>query len=118
MNDEVFFVGTGVVHLYYFLRVVLSSEKTVKDFTLLQSDFPILSNDEELIKTNYCQKNHQTQFAIFDFDKDGTKDIFIRLDNSSFLTSQTLKRKGIKTNQIVLTFRNGKALFRDFESIK
>lgn len=114
INDEVFFIGTGGAHLYYFLRVVLSSDKKVRDFTHLQSDFPILSSDEESGRADFDPKNNLTQFAVL--DKDNRKAVFIRLDNSSFLTNEKyLKRNGVKTNLILLTFSNGKAICKDLE---
>lgn len=117
VNDEVFFVGTGGAHLYYFLRIVLSSDKIVRDFSFLESDFPVLSAAEALTKMDFNPEKHQIQFAVFEFDKDNMDAIFIRLDDSSFRAGQkTLKRKGVKTNHIVLTFKNGKPKFRDFGS--
>ncbi len=113
--DQVYFVGTGGAHLYYFLRVILSTDNLVRDFSFLQSDFPVLPSGDELSKGDFNPKNGRTQFAVFDFDKD--KGIFIKLDNSSFeIEKQVLNKKGIKTNLVIITFRNGKAIFKNFSN--
>ena len=112
--DHVYFIGTGGAHLYYFLRVTLSSDNIVRNFTFIQSDFPVLPPDNELRKTDFKPNNNQTYFAVFD-DKDNNTDIFIRLDEQTFeVDKKTLKKKGIKTNLVLITFKNGRTIFRDF----
>lgn len=116
--DQVYFVGTGGAHLYYFLRVILSTDNLVRDFSFLQSDFPVLPPDDELSKADFKPINGLTQFAVFDYDKDIGKDIFIKLDNSSFdLEKKVLNKKGIKTTLVIITFRNGKTIFKDFSNM-
>ena len=113
INDEVCFIGTGGAHLYYFLRVILSSDQIVRDFPYLESDFPILPFGEELTKSDFNPQ--KTCFAVLDVDKNNSNAIFIRLDDISFFVSKKiLKRQGVKTNLIVLTFKNGKAILNDF----
>ena len=46
--DQVYFVGTGGAHLYYFLRVILSTDNLVRDFSFIQSDFPVLPSAHKL----------------------------------------------------------------------
>jgi hypothetical protein len=119
INDDLFFVGTGGAHMYYFLRIILSTDRKIRDYSFLESDFPVLPDDQELTGKDYNPQTHQTQFVVHDFDKDGLKDIYIKLDRSSFLIhKKSLKIKSIKTNQVILTFKNGKELLRDFVSIQ
>ncbi len=116
--DQVYFVGTGGAHLYYFLRVILSSDNLVRDFSFLQSDLPMLPSGDELSKADFNPKNGWTQFAVFDYDKDNGKDIFIKLDNSTIdIEKKVLNKKGIKTSFVIITFKNGKSFFRDFSSM-
>jgi hypothetical protein len=116
--DQVYFVGTGGAHLYYFLRVILSSDNLVRDFSFIQSDFPILPSGDELSKADFNPKNGWTQFAVLDFGKDKGKDIFIKLDNSTFDTEKkVLNKKGIKTSLVIITFKNGKSIFKDFSNM-
>ncbi len=48
INDEIYFVGKGGAHIYYFLRVILSSDKKVRDLNIIQSDFPLLTSTNNL----------------------------------------------------------------------
>lgn len=115
--DQVYFVGTGGAHLYYFLRVILSTDNLVRDFSFLQSDFPILPSEEQLNKPDFNPKNVGIQFAVFDYTKDNINDIFINLDNTSFeIGKKFLNKKGVKTNYIIVTFKKGKTIFKDFSS--
>ena len=112
INDELYFVGTGGAHLYFFLRLILSSDKVVRDFPYLISDYPILPSGE-----NFNPK--EDYFAVLDIKKNNNKAIFIRLDAPSFfISTDILKRKRVKTNLIVLTLKNGKAVLKDFNERK
>src|SRR5438876_147936 len=64
-TDNVYFIGTGGAHLYYYLRVVLSSDNIVRNFPFIQSDFPVLPKDDELNKIGYRPGKKQTYFAVF-----------------------------------------------------
>lgn len=78
----------------------------------------MLPSGEELSKTDFKPKKSWTQFAVFDYDKDKSNDIFIKLDNSSFdIEKKVLNKKGIKTNLVIITFRNGKTIFNDFSNM-
>jgi hypothetical protein len=115
--DQVYFVGTGGAHLYYFLQVILSTDNLVRNFSFIQSDFPVLPSDEQLSKPDFNPATGLTQFAVFDYDNDKSKDIFINLDNSSFdVEKPILKKKGVKTNLVIITFKNGKTIFKDFSN--
>jgi len=117
--DEVYFIGTSGAHLYYYLRVVLSSDNIARDYEFIQSDLPILPSNTELNNPDFNPKNNNTLFAVHDYDKDGTNDIFIRLDNSSFQSNKkTLNENGVNSSLLVLTFNNGKAIIKDFSNSK
>lgn len=110
--DQVYFIGTGGAHLYFYLRVILSSDHQTKNFPFLQSDMPILPPNKELQQINYSPNIHSTQFAVFGKH---TKTLFIKLDDQSFYTEkQTLRKLGITTKYILLSFKNGTAVFKDY----
>ena len=112
--DNVYFVGTGGAHLYYFLRIVLSSDNVVRDFSFIQSDFPALPTDDELKEANFKPESNHTQFAVFDYNKDNNADIFVKLDKASFeVDKKILKKKGINTNLVIISFKDGKTFIRD-----
>ena len=113
-NDQVFFVGTGGAHLYYFLRVILSSDNKVRDYSFLQSDFPLLpAENEPALSPGEGQP--LPLFAAGDMDGDGSKDIFMQLDESSFIANKkVLKKHGIRSRYILITFSHGRVQSRDY----
>jgi hypothetical protein len=115
-TDEIYFIGTGGVHLYYFLRIVLSHDKIVRNYPFIESDLPILPSDKEMENSDYNPIKCFTHFAVYDFDKNNIKDIFIRLDDTTLRSSKkALKRNKLKTNYIVLTFKNNRMELQDFQ---
>lgn len=115
-TDEVYFVGTGGAHLYYYLKVVLSNDNRTKDFRYIQSDFPIFSLPDPN-GLYYDPIEALAQFTVADFDGDMKPDIFIRLDNQSFLSAKkSLKKHRIRTQYILLSFAGSKAILRDYKN--
>jgi hypothetical protein len=112
--DQIYFVGTCGAHLYYFLRVILSSDNVARDYSFIESDFPALPPEEELKNPDF-KPNDKTHFAIFDHGRGSTNDIYVWLDQQTFDTAKKrLKRKGVTTNQMLITFRKGKIIFRGY----
>lgn len=119
IKDRVSFVGTGGAHLYYFLRVVLSSDNKLRNFPYLISDLPVLPPTKETSNTGYNPIKSQSRLVVGDFQKNGLEQIYIRLDNASILANQKiLKQKGINTRHIILSFKNGKLIPCDFEILE
>jgi len=113
--DNLYFVGTGGAHLYYFLRIVLSSDNIRRDFPFIESDFPILPKEYELNKTDYRPTSDQTFFAVFNNNKENDLTIFVKLDKATYaVTNQALKKKGVTTSLVTVSFKKGKAVLKDF----
>lgn len=113
--DQVYFIGTGGAHLYFYLRVLLSSDNAKRDFPFIESDFPMLPPNYDFTKTGYKPNSNQTFFAVFKNEAEDNLTIFIKLDNATFsVTRNVLKKKGVNTNLVTLSFNNGKTLFKDF----
>jgi hypothetical protein len=113
IKDEVYFKGDGGAHLYYYLVIVLSVDKKVRNFTYLDTDFPFLNVDND---SHYEANNRifNIGFTIFDYNKDGIMDILIHLDKKSFLFQhKRLERKGVFSSSIVLSFNKGKIQLKD-----
>lgn len=106
INDEVYFVGTGGAHLYYFLKVVLSTDHKPREFNFIQSDFPMLTATDTL---NFDKT--PVGFVVTDFDKNSTPTIIVRLDEQTFYDNKELKKRNIKTKNIVISFENGKTKY-------
>ncbi|HOZ87497.1 MAG TPA: hypothetical protein PL029_07055 [Bacteroidia bacterium] len=115
-TDQLYFVGTGGAHLYFYLRIVLSSDNKTRDLDFIQSDNPTLPPDIETKKPGYIPEKSQTNFSVF-INKDKTTSLFVKIDDASFATEKSLlKSKGVKTKYIVIYFKNGQAYFKDLEA--
>jgi len=114
IKDELYFIGTGGAHLYYYLCVVLSSKQVQQHFKFLITDDPILPPDEILNNISFIPKDYLINFAVFESDGSARKHILINLDQQSFAVNRKiLKQLGINTTKILVYFENGKAKFKD-----
>jgi len=110
IKDQIYFVGTGGAHIYYFLRVVLSSDKKARDINFIQSDFPMLSATYRL--------NSEKKSGGFEVMKLGielTPTIIVRLDESAFdVFKKELMKQNIKTKNCSISFKDGEIKFGSF----
>jgi len=110
IKDQIYFVGTGGAHIYYFLRVILSSNKKVRDINFIQTDFPFLNGLDSLNseKTN-------AGFAVLNIEKELTPSIIVRLDESTFdAFKKEFMKENIKTRNSLISFNKGKMKFGCF----
>src|SRR6185503_11589353 len=49
-NDQLLFIGTGGAHLYFYLRIILSSDSIVRNYPFIDLDMPILPASDKLKK--------------------------------------------------------------------
>jgi hypothetical protein len=114
-TDSLTFIGTGGAHLYYFLRIVLSSDKKTRDFPFLEIDFPCLCNISRLKESNFYPPPHYPQIVVHDFDSDFTYEIYLHLDISTFsILSKKWKKRGLTSRYILLDYKNGKITITNF----
>jgi len=107
INDEFYFVGTGGAHLYYFLKVVLTSDKKSREFNFIQSDFPFLTATDTVDLTKKV-----IGFVVADIDENKTSTIIVRLDDQTYnANKKILTDKKIKTRNIAISFENGKTKY-------
>lgn len=101
-KDEVYFIGTGGAHAYYFLKVVLSSDHQPRAFPFIQSDFPVLN-------ANNGQNNKAatTGFAVISTNEKQAPAILVRLDDQSFYGNRELQRRQLTKRGIVVSFKKG-----------
>ncbi len=107
-KDGLYFVGTGGAHLYFYLQVVLSSDKIVRNYDWILCDMPILRAVEELKD----DMDLFPQFVVSDFDNNGVPDIYVNFDET-FSSPKNLKKKGITSGEVLLKYQNGKMIIRD-----
>jgi hypothetical protein len=107
VKDQVYFVGTGGAHLYYFLKVILSTDNKPREFNFIQSDVPVLTSTDTL---NFDKT--PIGFVVADFGEKLTPSVIVRLDDSSYYSNKKLlTKKKIKTKNIVVSFENGKTKY-------
>lgn len=107
IKDEVYFIGTGGAHLYYFLKVVLSTDNKPRDFNFIQTDFPVLTSTDTL---NFTKA--PAGFVVAGIGKHQANCLIVRLDDNSWYSNKkSLKKHHIKTKNIILSFENGKTKY-------
>ena len=114
-KDRLYFIGNGGAHLYYHLRIVLSSDNTARDFPFLAFDLPILGNISELKKSN-TGFPVLPQFVVHDFDADGVDEIYLHLDTMHCPIPRKWKRKGLTSPYILVKYKNQQLLLKNFSA--
>lgn len=112
--DQVFFIGTGGAHLYFHLRVILSTDSKTQNFPFLETDFPLLDADSIILQPHFNPLYNKAYFAVYDNSSSANKAIFLRLDAAVFSTAKNiLKKKGVTSNTIVLFFKNRRPVLKN-----
>lgn len=112
IKDQLYFIGNGGAHLYFYLKIILSSNKKKHDFNFILLDRPVLVDLIKLEKENL--KNFTTEFIIHDFNSDGLNDIYVNFDDTFSSIPCKWKRKGISSRHIVLNFNKGKLKIKNY----
>lgn len=117
-TDELYFIGTGGAHLYFYLRIVLSSDKKVRDFSFLNLDMPCLGSIDELKNANFYPSPSLPQFVVDYFPTGGLGDdandkIYLHLDNYSAI-SKKWKKRGITSKYLLLKYEKGEMIIKNF----
>lgn len=100
-KDSLFFIGNGGAHTYFFLRIVLSNDHKVREFSSINIDMPFIS-DQNLIKES--GKKSAAQFIAADFDNNGTVDLYINFNNSFSRIPKEWKNKGVVSKYVIISF--------------
>jgi hypothetical protein len=111
INDELYFIGTGGAHLYYYLKVILSTDKLPREFDFIQSDFPFLTATDTL-----NMNKAPLGFVVADLETDMKPTVIVRLDDKTYQVNKNkLTKLRIKTRNIAISFENGKS---NYQSLK
>jgi hypothetical protein len=106
INDELYFIGTGGAHLYYYLKVVLSTDHKPRQFDFIQTDFPLLVATDTL-----DFKKRSSGFLVAESGESFIPTINVCLDEQTVLNNKELKKRRLKSKHIMLRFENGKTKF-------
>jgi len=104
-NDGVKFIGTGGAHLYYYLKVELSSGKSF-DLTFINSDMPMFQNSLKFEIPGL--------FTVQDLATDRAPEIVIKLDAQR--DKKTLLKQKVKTDLVCLSFHKNSVSVRDLNN--
>jgi len=121
-TDALYFLGSDGAHVYYSLRIILSSDKKVRDFPYLSIDCPYdFGNIDSLRKANFFPPPVFPQFVVGDFynshlgDDNLNDKIYIHLDLSTFsIEKSELKKQGVTSSYILLRYKKGKFIIKNF----
>ncbi len=111
-KDAVYFIGNGGAHIYFYLRVVLSSDGVVRDFPSAQVDMPFIETGTRLKEMG---KNSAIQFAVADFNKDGIVDFYLNFDNHFGHLTEAWRKMGVRTRHVIMSFATRKLTVRDYK---
>ena len=115
--DSLSFIGNGGTHLYFHLRLSLSTEKTTRDFHWLVSDFPMLDSISHFKKT-YGQYQTYPIFFVHDFNDDGKMDIYLNTDTRFAPIPSKWKRRGVTSRSIIVSYQNKDIVIKNFPGIE
>lgn len=111
--DSLYFIGNGGAHIYFYLCVVLSSEKKKRTYKSLCIDMPFLGskNDIKPAITNPTLP----QFVVADFDLDGKMEIYLNINNSFASIPSYWQKQGVKSKYLLLDYRNGGMVLKNWK---
>jgi hypothetical protein len=113
-TDGLFFVGTGGAHLFFYLRIILSSDKKIRDFPFLELDMPCPGTLDELKKANLYSPPFFPQFVVDKFSESTVTDrIYLRLYDASAIPAQW-RKKGVNSVFLLLEYEKGEINIRNF----
>jgi hypothetical protein len=116
-TDGLYFIGTGGAHLYFYLRIVLSSDKKKRNFSFLELDMPCLGSIDELKNSKLYPNPAFPQFVVDDFiskTNNKTDKIYLRLDKH-FNLPLKWKKRGINSSCLLLKYEKGEMVLEDFK---
>jgi len=111
LKDSMFFIGNGGAHSYFYPKIILSSNGLSYDFTSVQIDMPYFTSIETL---NYWKLNPSIQFVVYDFNSDGSQDIYLNFNNSISNIPIDWKKQSVKTKKVILDFSKKKLSVKDY----
>ena len=117
-KDHLFFIGTGGAHLYYYLRIILSSDHVIRNYTSIAVDMPMLPTNDSFKIADYNPIRNGSAFAVADFDGDKVNDIFIKLDHATFVSNfKQLKKIGISSTFILVSAKKHTVKCRNYPTL-
>jgi len=115
-KDSLTFIGNGGAHLYFHLRIRLSSDHKVKDYPYLNFDCPYLGTVSQLEKSFRDDSLPlRPQIVIHDFDGRGIDEIYLCYDSHWSPISKKWQKLGVTSRNIILKYENKDIVIRNFK---
>jgi len=114
--DSLFFIGNGGAHLYFHLRLKLSSEDIIRDFRYLVSDFPILDSISRL-KRMYGENSNFPIFVVHDFNSDGKMEVYLNTDINFVPIPSKWKKRGVTSRSLLISYQMKDIVIKNFPGI-
>lgn len=105
INDTLLFIGNGGAHVYFYPKIILSSNKRTWSFPSVLLDMPYISGTMEMIKKGRTQPAVQLFFG--DFNSDSVADIYLNFDNPFGSIPKAWKLSGITQRRVIMSFNRG-----------
>ncbi|WP_343858433.1 hypothetical protein [Fulvivirga kasyanovii] len=112
LTDSLLFIGNGGGHLYFNLKIILSSNNKAFDFPFLNSDMPSTSTIDQFY--TYDSPLYPS-FVAHDFDSDGRSELYFKNDKNFSPLPDSLINLGIVSNHLILDFIDNKFEIQDFD---
>lgn len=117
-TDGLYFIGTGGVHSYFYLRIVLSSDKKIRNFSFLELDMPCIGDITELKNAKFYPSPFFPKFVVDDFysgrlDDNANAKIYLHLDSFTIIPTEW-KKRGVTSHYLLLYFDKGEINIKNF----
>lgn len=116
ISDSLSFVGNGGAHLYFHLRLKISTELKARHFKYLVSDFPVLDSIDHF-KTVYGKSRIYPVFVVHDFNNDGRMDIYFNTDINFAPIPKLLKQKGVTSRHLLISYEKKDIVIKNFQVV-
>lgn len=109
--DSLAFIGSSGAHKYFRFNIKLSSTNRWIRYPKFQIDMPYYKNPESINEIG----GSFPQFAVYDFDNDGIKEIYLNIGNPYSSIPDKLKDKGITSKQIIIDYSDNTLVLKEFD---
>ena len=113
--DSISFIGNGGAHLYFYPRIVLSSDKKIRELSFIVTDLPILASPD-LLKKQLDKNALFPKFVAEDFTNDGITDIYLNTDIKFSDIPREWKKKGVTSRHLLITSGNKDLVVKNFSN--
>lgn len=118
--DSLYFIGTGGAHLYFYLRIILSSDGKTRNFPFLRLDMPCAGSVDELKKARFYPPPFFPFFVVDKFISgeamgDTNDKIYMHLDfQTASLLPGKWKKRGVNSAYLLLQYEKGDMTIKNF----